>query len=435
MSYTVTMGYIARNDDITVDGMRFEMSYILYDSRGDSIEGQSDKPWVTDQNLQLSKKQIGSYECNIPYTLWHDLHGLAREDFIERQLTVLVEQDNGILFVGYLTEKDLTFDRAMHVYFTEALGMYDESDIIVESKSYMLTCAADGTHVSDVNEPDAANPSLWYKLFSDSTVSSGILSPNLVAPTVARGVTKDLSDEGQQSGTAWSFIQKYFLDEYDGYLYLTYEWSTKSPGCFKMLLHYDLDITNKTNQTVEYGKNLLDLEVSEKLPSNFCNEVMAWGTSTTTKGWWIFKKTKTSRVLGGAYDWDSIDKYGAVSKDIFVDGNSTEENLKKVAKEELDNCDTVPEKTITLTAYDLVDVGLQTDRLGYMKKTHVLAPKHGVDGWYVCTKVSIDPGDPASTQFTFGNPPKKLTDQQNKVTTQLAGTAMMVGGVMGYLNM
>ena len=159
MSYTVTMGYIARDGDLSLDGMHFETSYILYDSRGDSIEGQSEKPWVTDQDLQLSKNQIGSYECNIPYTLWHDLYGLVREDFIERQLTVLVEQDNGILFVGYLTEKDLTFDRAMHVYFTEALGIYDESDLIVDPKSYMLTCAADGTYVSDVNEPDAANPS------------------------------------------------------------------------------------------------------------------------------------------------------------------------------------------------------------------------------------------------------------------------------------
>ena len=70
-----------------------------------------------------------------------------------------------------------------------------------------------------------------------------------------------------------------------------------------------------------------------------------------------------------------------------------------------------------------------------MKKTKVLSGPHEVDGWYVCTKIDLDPASPASTQFTFGNPPKKLTDQQNKVKTQLAGTAMMVGGVIGYLNM
>lgn len=65
----------------------------------------------------------------------------------------------------------------------------------------------------------------------------------------------------------------------------------------------------------------------------------------------------------------------------------------------------------------------------------VISGPHEVDGWYVCTKIDLDPASPASTQFTFGNPPKKLTDQQNKVKTQLAGTAVMVGGMMGYLNM
>ena len=93
------------------------------------------------------------------------------------------------------------------------------------------------------------------------------------------------------------------------------------------------------------------------------------------------------------------------------------------------------EVSITLTAFDRVDSGELTDRLGYMKKTKVLSGPHEVDGWYVCTKIDLDPASPASTQFTFGNPPKKLTDQQNKVKTQLAGTAVMVGGMMGYLNM
>lgn len=428
MGYRVTIGEIKSD----LHGMYWGQNYCIYDSQGDSIEGAEDKPWAKDQSLQLTKNQIGSYECTVPYMLWHVKYGLKKDDFVERQVCCMVEQDDDILFMGYLTNKNLTFDRGLYLCFTECLGVYDENDMLLEPQEYVLTCETDGSHWDDFEQGEGT-PSLWFKIFHDANANGELAGMGAEAPTVQRGVKKDLSDEGQQVGTAWSFWQKYFLDEYDGYMYVKYV--RKDNGYFDITLCYELDITTTTKQTVEYGKNLLDLEVEEKLPSDFCNYVIAWGTNTTTKGWWIFKKTKTSKVLGSALNYESSNKYGSICRYLLVDGNSTKESLDKLAQEELDTHEQWAEVSITLTAFDRVDSGELTDRLGYMKKTKVLSGPHEVDGWYVCTKIDLDPASPASTQFTFGNPPKKLTDQQNKVKTQLASTAVMVGGMMGYLNM
>ena len=434
MGYQVRMGTREHGFAISIEGFCFTGAYVLYDSLGDSIEGAEDKPWVTNQSLQLSKNQVGSYECDIPYTLWHDKYGINKDDLRERNTFVLVEQDDAALFIGYLTEKNLVFDRALHVYFTECLGALDECETVVDPKEYLLTCEEDRSHW-DEGDDGEGTPSLFYKVLHDSNATNDVTPLSINPPTVQRGVKKDLSDDGKQVGTTLSFLQKYFLDEYDGYFYVSYVRSEKKPDCINSYINYELDITAKTQQTVEYGKNLLDLEVTEKLPSDFCNQVFAWGTNTTTKGWWIFKKTTSKRALAGAYNWDSINKYGVVSKELYVEGNATEDSLKKAAQEELDTHEQWAEVSITLTAFDRVDIGEATDRLGYMKKTKVLSGPHEVNGWYVCTKIDLDPASPASTQFTFGNPPKKLTDQQNKVKTLVAGTAVMVGGVIGYLNM
>lgn len=430
MGYRITMGKMASDGA----GLYFTQSWILFDSQGDSIEGAEDAPYVTNQTLELEKNQIGYYECDIPYTVWHDRYGIQPDDLVERQIDVMVEEDDEILFMGYLTEKEIVFDRALHIYMTGILGTLDENQMMLEPRSYMLTCNTDGTWTSIVNEPDAANPSLWYALHSNSFSTNNIGVYTGDAPTVQRGTIKDLSDEGWQIGTAWSFIQKYFLDEYDGYLYVHYDRNPKYPGHVEPRMEYKLDVPTTTVQTIEYGKNLLDLEVSSKLPSDFCNNVFARGTNTTTKGFWIFKKTKTTQLIASAYNYESEQKYGEVSYCLMMDGNTTQDGLKQAAQEELDSHPQEPEVSLQLTAFDRVDAGVQTDRIGFMKKSHVLSGPHGIDGWYVCTKVSFDPADPGNKQYTYGNPPKKLTDQQNKASAAVSSVARNTSGIMSYLN-
>lgn len=429
MGYKISMALWEKGFVEKEYGICFAEPYIIYDSRGDSIEGGEDQPWATNQSLQLSKNQIGSFECDIPYELWHERYHLNRDDLVERLTYILVEEDGSILFVGYLTEKSLTFDRSMRVYFTECLGALDESDMVLDPKEYLLTCEADGSYGGE-GKP----PSLYYTILDRANMVNPIEPMQYEAPTVQRAVKKDLSDDGQQIGTAWSFLQKYFLDEYDGYFYVKYVKDEAHPGFFRIVVRYELDIGDKTDQTVEYGKNLLDLDIEQGLPSDFCNEVCALGTNTTTRGWWIFKRTTVTRIKGTAVNKDSCLKYGTIKRQLYVDGNATQQSLEKAAKEELANHPQESEMSMTVTAYDLADIGMQTDRLRYMKKTRIISTPHGIDGLYVCTKVDIDPADPAGKQFTFGNPPKKLTDQQNKASALAENIRAMVGGVIGYLN-
>ena len=185
----------------------------------------------------------------ISLKLWHERYHLNRDDLVERLTYILVEEDESILFVGYLTEKSLTFDRSMRVYFTECLGALDESDMVLDPKEYLLTCEADGSYGGE-GKP----PSLYYTILDRANMVNPIEPMQYEAPTVQRAVKKDLSDDGQQIGTAWSFLQKYFLDEYDGYFYVKYVKDEAHPGFFRIVARYELDIGDKTDQTVEYGK-------------------------------------------------------------------------------------------------------------------------------------------------------------------------------------
>lgn len=83
MGYKISMALWKKGFVEKEYGICFAEPYIIYDSRGDSIEGGEDQPWATNQSLQLSKNQIGSFECDIPYELWHERYHLNRDDLVE----------------------------------------------------------------------------------------------------------------------------------------------------------------------------------------------------------------------------------------------------------------------------------------------------------------------------------------------------------------
>ena len=92
-------------------------------------------------------------------------------------------------------------------------------------------------------------PSLYYTILDRANMINPIEPMQYEAPTVQRAVKKLISDDGQQIGTAWGFLQKYFLDEYDGYFYVKYVKDEAHPGFFRIVARYELDIGDKTDQT------------------------------------------------------------------------------------------------------------------------------------------------------------------------------------------
>ena len=64
---------------------------------------------------------------------------------------------------------------------------------------------------------------------------------------------------------------------------------------------------------------------------------------------------------------------------------------------------------IDINAGDLVDAGVDVDRLAFLKKTRVKSEPHGIDDWVLCTKEVIPLDALDQKKFTFGDTAENIT--------------------------
>lgn len=179
--------------------------------------------------------------------------------------------------------------------------------------------------------------------------------------------------------------------------------------------------------------NLLDFSYLEQMASDIVTRVTAYGTQTTTSGWWIFKTTTVSAISETVRDEAAEGKYGIIEKCIQVDGNATSADLKKKAQEELDNYRHSVEPVMTLTAYDRRDGGEDVQRLGFLKKTRIISSPHELDQWLVCVKLTLPLDSLDNKVFSFGLTPEKLTKQQ-QVEAVKEKIQSVMDAIISFLN-
>lgn len=233
--------------------------------------------------------------------------------------------------------------------------------------------------------------------------------------------------DGKNFGTTWDILQSELTDVYGGYFAVRYSDDGKT-----RYLDYLADdgITETNPQPVEFGVNMLDLTNYVKA-EDIVTRVIAVGYKS--KGWWIFKSTKTN--IQTAYDFEAQKVYGIITKVIVLDGKaSTNQKLLDAANEELRRCQQRYLEGIEVSAVDLHDAGIDVERLGWMKKTHILSKPHGLDTWLVLTKV-VEPLDaPDKKKFTFGTSFYSISDLQALSSHKASMAYSIALSSMGYLN-
>lgn len=230
--------------------------------------------------------------------------------------------------------------------------------------------------------------------------------------------------DGKNFGTTWDILQSELTDVYGGYLVVRYSDDGKT-----RYLDYLADVAESNTQTIEFGVNMLDLNNYVKA-DNIVTRVIAVGYQK--KGWWIFKSTKT--IQEQADDRAAQSFYGIITRVIVIDGKSiTRQKLLDAANEELRK-NLRYYDGIEVSAIDLRDAGINTERLGWMKKTHILSKPHGLDTWLVLTKV-VEPLDaPDKKKFTFGTSFYSISDLQALSSHKASMAYSIALSSMGYLN-
>ena len=230
--------------------------------------------------------------------------------------------------------------------------------------------------------------------------------------------------DGKNFGTTWDVLKSELTDVYGGYLVMRYSDDGKT-----RYLDYLADVAESNTQTVEFGVNMLDLNNYVKA-DDIVTRVIAVGYQK--KGWWIFKSTKT--IQETANDRAAQSVYGIITRVIVIDGKSiTRQKLLDAANEELSKNLRYLDG-MEISAVDLRDAGIDTERLGWMKKTHILSKPHGLDTWLVLTKV-VEPLDaPDKKKFTFGTSFYSISDLQALSSHKASMAYSIALSSMGYLN-
>lgn len=180
---------------------------------------------------------------------------------------------------------------------------------------------------------------------------------------------------------------------------------------------------------IELGKNLLDISYYIKA-GDIVNSVKAYGWYTSG---WLFWQT-TNPISREAYNGESIKKYGLCQRVLVVEGtDSTGDSLLKKATDELKKYSGFT-GSVQINAADLCDIGVDTDRLDFMKETYVLSEPHGIDDWLPCTKEVIPLHELDQKDFTFGATTAKLSSLQagNFATAGKAWNAIQ--STIGYIS-
>lgn len=172
----------------------------------------------------------------------------------------------------------------------------------------------------------------------------------------------------------------------------------------KNIIDYLKDFNTLSTQTVEFGKNLIDLKNITK-GENMATALIPLGAKLKdNEGKDTDKRLTVAAVNDGKdfiTDADAVDKYGFICKQQVWDDVTEASNLLTKGKAYLASLVNIA-SSIEITAADLagIDMNMKTFRLG--SKVQVISPPHGINQLFVVQKLSVDLLNPASNKLTLG---------------------------------
>ena len=399
---------------------------LVYDSYGDSVEGEETNGIMAEPVVDLENKSAGTFSCRVPYqvvTRFGQVKNPYYDKFTMGRTFIMVEEDDECIFFGRVTECELEFNLDKAVTSDGILNELEQINTRLGSGSYS-TCA------------DSSASLLAFVMGADQS-RKGDSPVNCMerGKVTVDDRTVNTSETGDQFGSLWSVLSTYLLEKDDAYLKLRL---ANDPGTERFFFYYDYlkpEDVPETSQSIEYGVNMLDFVLDEKCGSDLVNSVTAHGTETVKHGWWIFKKTSYNTISSTAKDDKSIAKYGLRSRHIYVDGKtSTTSSLNSTADAELKKYKQNAEPTLTIKAFDRKDVGEKVEKLGCLLRTHILSKPHSFDLWMVCTKARLPLDAPDNKEFTFGLTSASLSKRTSGLTAMAQMLQDTVKGTVSYLN-
>lgn len=331
--------------------------------------------------LELEVNKTGSFE----FTIYPD-H--PRYDLIKKLKSIItVYQDDYLLFRGRVLE--------------EESGWHNEKKVICEGDMAFL--------LDSIQRPFTFTGTPWeflshvLNLHNEQVEKEKRFSIGRV--TVDGYITHD-SKEYQ---TTKDTLDKALLNTYGGYFIPRFDGQTA-------YLDYLAEITTLAPQTIEFGKNLIDLKIVRK-GADIATAVIPLGAKIKDEEGNDTDKRLTIASVNDGADFiqndDAVARYGFIVKTAIFDDITEPETLRIRGRGELAQAVKLPD-TIELTAADMAATGQDITSFHIATMVQVTSQPHGIDQRLEVSKLSIKLLDPGANKMTLGGVVKTFTQEASK---------------------
>ncbi len=318
-------------------------------------------------------------------------------DNIKAMITrIKVTKDNGkVVFVGRVLDITKGMWKEKQCVCEDALGFLNDGYIPKMEKCNMTPHAFFRKCIQAHNDTTS----------SDKHLTVGTLSLD------EGDVEKEFEIQGY--ARVKNTIDSNLVDMYGGYLSLRYN----NDGSV-IYVDYRQKFTETGSQTIEFAKNLIDLE--DKLEgADIFTALIATGkdhitiSDAASSGTENIGRDITIQTIAGdpiIRIPSAISKYGYIYRiEQFSSKETAAEVLAEAKKYILNNYRHMP-NTISIKAVDMHLIDGSIDDIWVGKKYRIRSNPHGVDTYLLCQGMTIDIQNPENTTYEFGDPTQQTSE-------------------------
>lgn len=188
-------------------------------------------------------------------------------------------------------------------------------------------------------------------------------------------------------------MRSLLVDEFGGYLRVRYSGGTR-------YLDYIKEYNSSSSQRIQFGVNLVDIE-NRNDTVNLCTVLVPMGKKGLT----------IESVNGGSVylqDAQGIAQYGRIEKVKRFENIEVASELLEYGQKTLEQMKA--ERSIVVKAVDMQLVNGYSDSFTLGDRVWIESSPHDVSESELCTKAVIKLDTPDQSEYTFGTPAEKLTD-------------------------
>ena len=228
--------------------------------------------------------------------------------------------------------------------------------------------------------------------------------------------------------STWDEINDKLINLCGGYISVR-----KAEG--KRYLDYNAEPGKINGQTIAFGENILD--ITEYITAEDVFTVLIpLGAATEGDDGETGEKL-TIKTVNGGKDYienaTGISLFGRIWRTAEWEDVTLPENLLKKGREYLENGIEMA-VSLTLKAVDLHLLNVDVERLKLGDYNRVISLPHGIDNYFLCSKISLDLEDPENNEYTFGFTFKTLTEKQTAETKNAYGVAVVANQTANKAN-